>query len=228
MDFDTILDYAAFDDNGIRPTMEFRGEPRYLTPLSLSENGEELSQSDSSESVINSARDNVNSTINPDAGLEITNDTITGGGENSNYMKRRRKRKTDSLTMEAVEKYVGKPIDEAAMSLAGNRSTLKRFCRDHGMLSWPFPKHKKRTVDVADSKVSRKSKSSQNLQLSLGAPFGLFDVVLLLVRIKRWRKRNAIQYAMQNNDLLVMSAEQDNNKASKKRKRIDLSISLEE
>ncbi|GJS34383.1 NIN-like protein [Tanacetum coccineum] len=82
------------------------------------------------------------------------------------------------------------------------------------MLSWLFPKHKKRTVDVADSKLSRKSKSSQNLQLSLGAPFSLFDVVLLLVRIKRWRKRNAIQYAMQNNDLLVMSAEQDNNKAS--------------
>ncbi|GKE68119.1 hypothetical protein Tco_1526191, partial [Tanacetum coccineum] len=72
--------------------MEFRGESRYLTPLSLSENGEQLSQSDSSESVINSGRDNVNSTINPDAGLEITNDTITGGGENSNYMKRRRKR----------------------------------------------------------------------------------------------------------------------------------------
>ncbi|GKD09545.1 hypothetical protein Tco_1189230, partial [Tanacetum coccineum] len=34
--------------------MEFRGESRKLTPLPLSENGEQLSQSDSSQSVINS------------------------------------------------------------------------------------------------------------------------------------------------------------------------------
>nr|GEX54963.1 hypothetical protein [Tanacetum cinerariifolium] len=160
--------------------MEFWGESRYLTPLSLSEIGEQLSQSDSSESVINSARDNVNSTINPDLGLEITNDTITGGREKSNYMKRCRKHKIDSLTMEAVEKFFGKPIDEAAASLAGNTSTLKRFCREHGLLSWPLPKHNKRTVDVTDSKLSRISKSSQNLQLSLDSPFGLFGAVLLL------------------------------------------------
>ncbi|GJW77681.1 NIN-like protein [Tanacetum coccineum] len=238
--------------------MEFWGESRYLT---------QLSQSDSSESVINSARDNVNSTINPDLGLEITNDTITGGREKSNYMKRCRKHKIDSLTMEAVEKFFGKPIDEAAASLAGNTSTLKRFCREHGLLSWPLPKHNKRTVDVTDSKLSRISKSSQNLQLSLDSPFGLFGAVLLLVRIKRWscsskhhglsgkwwscgkhnypayksdslyqvvrlmvslkrwRKRNAIKYAMQNNDRLVVS---DYNKGSKKRKRIDLPSSLEE
>nr|GEW72590.1 ribonuclease H-like domain-containing protein [Tanacetum cinerariifolium] len=113
--------------NVFQPTMEFRGEPRNVTPLSLSENGEQLSQSDSSQSVINSVRDNVNSTINPDVRLEITNVAITDCGEKSNYMKRSRKRKIDSLTMEAVEKYVGKPIDEAAMSLAGKSSSTLDF-----------------------------------------------------------------------------------------------------
>ncbi|KAI7732719.1 hypothetical protein M8C21_001897 [Ambrosia artemisiifolia] len=60
-------------------------------------------------------------------------DNITDAEEKHNRLKRGRKRKMDSLTLEAVEKFFGKPIEEAAKSLDGNRSTLKRFCPVHDM-----------------------------------------------------------------------------------------------
>ncbi|PWA67856.1 NIN-like protein [Artemisia annua] len=104
---------------------------------------------------------------------------ITDVGENSNRVKRGRKRKIDNLTMEAVNKHLGKPIDEAAKSLDVSRSTLKRFCRDNNMSSWPLPKHNKKTAHVTDSKLAQSSQSS-NIR------FSLFAVVFLLVRVKRW------------------------------------------
>ncbi|GJY87579.1 NIN-like protein, partial [Tanacetum coccineum] len=109
----------------------------------------------------------------------LKNDIITDVEEKSKPVKRGRKRKIDNLTMEAVRKHLGKPIDEAAKSLEGNRSTLKRFCRDNNMPSWPLPKHNKKTVHVTDSKLSQSSQSS-NIR------FSLFSVVFLLVRVKRW------------------------------------------
>ncbi|GJZ19528.1 NIN-like protein, partial [Tanacetum coccineum] len=77
------------------------------------------------------------------------------------------------------------PIDEAAKSLGVSRSTLKRFCRDNNMTSWPLPKHNKKTART-DSKLSQTSRSKQNLQQSSNVRFGLFGVVILLVRVKRW------------------------------------------
>ncbi|GJZ35410.1 NIN-like protein [Tanacetum coccineum] len=129
-------------------------------------------------------RDNDNTTSNRDMVMQITSKTITDAGEKSNR-KRGRKRKIYSLTMEAVKKHVGKPIDEAAKSLGVSRSTLKRFCRDNNMKSWPLPKHNKKTSRT-DSKLSQTSQSKQNLQQSLNVRFGLFGVVILLVRVKRW------------------------------------------
>ncbi|PWA26971.1 NIN-like protein [Artemisia annua] len=49
----------------------------------------------------------------------LKNDIITDVGEKSNPVKRGRKRKIDNLTVEAVRKHLGKPIDEAAKSLDG-------------------------------------------------------------------------------------------------------------
>ncbi|GKB85020.1 NIN-like protein [Tanacetum coccineum] len=129
-------------------------------------------------------RDNDNTTSNRDMVMQITSETITDAGEKSNR-KRGRKRKIDSLTMEAVKKHVGKPIDEAARSLGVSRSTLKRFRRDNNMNSWPLPKHNKKTART-DSKLSQTSQSKQNLQQSSNVRFGLFGVVILLVRVKRW------------------------------------------
>ncbi|KAI7733042.1 hypothetical protein M8C21_029835, partial [Ambrosia artemisiifolia] len=58
--------------------------------------------------------------------------------------KQGRKRKIDSLSMDAVKQNVGKPLDQTAQILV-SRSTLKRFCREHGISSWPVPKHIKRS-----------------------------------------------------------------------------------
>lgn len=60
-----------------------------------------------------------NAAANHDVSMQIASNTVTGTRETSNRMKRGRKRKIDSLTMEAVNKHVGKPIDEAAKSLGG-------------------------------------------------------------------------------------------------------------
>ncbi|KAJ0807516.1 putative transcription factor Nin-like family [Helianthus annuus] len=126
-------------------------------------------------------------------------------------LKQGRKRKIDSLTMEAVEKHVEKTIDEAAKSLGGkssilvndfffffvvrpfchficynnirpnlfsfsvSRSTLKRFCREHDMPSWPLPKHNKKTVHTTNLKPSPKAWR-----------FRFAFVVFVMVRLKRW------------------------------------------
>ncbi|PWA71756.1 NIN-like protein [Artemisia annua] len=131
-------------------------------------------------------RDDDNTTSNHDMITQITSETITDAGEKSNRLKRGRKRKIDSLSMEVVKKHFGKPIDEAAKSLGVSRSTLKRFCRDNNMTSWPLPKHNKKTARITDSKLSQTSQSNKNLQQSSNVRFGLFGVVILLVRVKRW------------------------------------------
>ncbi|KAM0059663.1 putative transcription factor Nin-like family [Helianthus debilis subsp. tardiflorus] len=115
----------------------------------------------------------------PSVSMQKTNDNITDAGEKNNRLKQGRKRKIDSLTMEAVEKHVEKPIDEAAKSLGGkssfSRSTLKRFCREHDMPSWPLPKHNKKTVHTTNLKPSPKAWR-----------FRFAFVVFLMVRLKRW------------------------------------------
>nr|GFD24083.1 hypothetical protein [Tanacetum cinerariifolium] len=68
-------------------------------------------------------RDDDNTTSNRDMVMQITSETITDAGE-KRYRKRGRKRIIDSLTMEAVNKHVGIPIDEAAKSLGGKSSYL--------------------------------------------------------------------------------------------------------
>ncbi|PWA65688.1 NIN-like protein [Artemisia annua] len=75
-------------------------------------------------------RDNINvagSNKNDNATSTIvikqkTSDTITDAEEKSNGLKRGRKRKIDLITMEAVQKHVGKPIGQAAKSVGGESS----------------------------------------------------------------------------------------------------------
>ncbi|KAM0000600.1 putative transcription factor Nin-like family [Helianthus debilis subsp. tardiflorus] len=69
--------------------------------------------------------------------------------------KQSRKRKIDSLTMETVEQHIGKPLGQTAEILGVSRSTLKRFCREHGISSWPMPKHSKRSDLVTDPNLSQ-------------------------------------------------------------------------
>ncbi|KAM0059186.1 putative transcription factor Nin-like family [Helianthus debilis subsp. tardiflorus] len=122
----------------------------------------------------------------PGVSMQKTSDNITDAGEKNNRLKQGRKRKIDSLTMEAVKKHVEKPIEQAAKSLGVSRSTLKRFCREHDMRSWPLPKHSKKTVHTTNLKPSQKSRPKQNLQRPSNIRLGLFSAVFLMVRVKRW------------------------------------------
>ncbi|KAJ0427807.1 putative transcription factor Nin-like family [Helianthus annuus] len=132
------------------------------------------------------ARKNNDMISYPSVSMQKTSDNITDAGEKNNRLKQGRKRKIDSLTMEAVEKHVEKPIDEAAKSLGVSRSTLKRFCREHDMPSWPLPNHRKKTVHTTDLKPSPKAWTKQNLQWQSNKRFRFAFVVFLMVRVKRW------------------------------------------
>lgn len=65
----------------------------------------------------------------PSVNTQKTNCNITDAGGKNKSLKQVRKRKIDSLTMEAVEKHVEKPINQAAQSLGGKFSyVLIAFC----------------------------------------------------------------------------------------------------
>nr|GEX53989.1 hypothetical protein [Tanacetum cinerariifolium] len=127
----------------------------------------------------------------------LKNDIITDVEEKSKPVKRGRKRKIDNLTMEAVRKHLGKPIDEAAKSLEGNRSTLKRFCRDNNMPSWPLPKHNKKTVHVTDSKLSQSKRHGLSGKWWVCGKHSYFpsksdsiyQVARLMVYLNRWKNK---------------------------------------
>ncbi|KAJ0779684.1 putative transcription factor Nin-like family [Helianthus annuus] len=74
--------------------------------------------------------------------------------------KQSRKRKIDSLKMETVNQHVGKPLGQTAKILGVSRSTLKRFCRVHGISSWPVPKHSKRSEFVSEKHLQQSSMHS--------------------------------------------------------------------
>lgn len=75
--------------------------------------------------------------------------TLTESGKKKG-LEQGRKRKMDSLTLEAVQQHFGMPIGHAAESLGVSRSTLKRFCREHNISSWPVTRHNKRTAIVTE------------------------------------------------------------------------------
>ncbi|XP_076925049.1 protein NLP7-like [Bidens hawaiensis] len=83
--------------------------------------------------------------------------------EKGDFVKQRRKRKMDSVTLENIQQYFGKPIGEASKRLGVSRSTLKRVCRNFNIPSWPKPNYEKKN-----------------------ASFGIYVAVFLLVRLKRW------------------------------------------
>nr|GEU58792.1 hypothetical protein [Tanacetum cinerariifolium] len=127
--------------------------------------------------------DNATSTI---VIKQKTSETINDAEEKSKGLKRGRKRKIDLITMEAVEKHVGKPIGEAAESVGVSRSTLKRFCRENGIFSWPMPKQSRKACYVTDPKLSLESGSEQRLKRCSRPCIDMGLLVLMVIRVKRW------------------------------------------
>ncbi|KAM0000603.1 putative transcription factor Nin-like family [Helianthus debilis subsp. tardiflorus] len=62
--------------------------------------------------------------------------------------------------METVNQHVGKPLGQTAEILGVSSSTLKRFCREHGISSWPVPKHSKRSDFGSEKHLQQSSTHS--------------------------------------------------------------------
>ncbi|KAI7752658.1 hypothetical protein M8C21_004170, partial [Ambrosia artemisiifolia] len=75
-------------------------------------------------------------------------------------MKQSRRRKIDSLTVEAVEQHVGKPLVSTYI--------LKRFCREHGIFSLPVPKRSKRSDFGSEKHLQQSSTRSGGHILDTG------------------------------------------------------------
>nr|XP_043608716.1 protein NLP7-like [Erigeron canadensis] len=156
--------------------------------------------------------------VKPGEGMQKTNNTITHAGGKSNRLKQGRKRKMDTLTMEAVKQHHGETIGQAAKSLKVSRSTLKRFCRTHNMPNWPPPKYNKTSrfgisfLVFLLTKVKRWSCSSQRHgfsgkwwscgkhRLIPCKSYSIYQVTCLMVYWKRWRNKIPIRHAMQKKD----------------------------
>ncbi|CAK9151839.1 unnamed protein product [Ilex paraguariensis] len=62
--------------------------------------------------------------------------------------KNSRKMISPLLSPEFLPQLYGTKLDDAAKCLGVSRTTLKRFCRKHGILKWPFRKGKKGSNDL--------------------------------------------------------------------------------
>nr|XP_043617999.1 protein NLP3-like [Erigeron canadensis] len=114
------------------------------------------------------------------------NDIFTDAGKNSFRLKQGRKSKINSLTMKSLEQQLGKPIGQAAKSLGVSRSTLKRFCRVHGISSWPTQTSSTKIGYLTNSYISQESWPEKHLQRSSSPSFALSVAVFVVLGVKRW------------------------------------------
>ncbi|GKC86571.1 NIN-like protein [Tanacetum coccineum] len=186
-DPESFLANAVRADTANVPTHSSLEENSPDKPCIRLTNSEILVRNDARRENINVAGSNENNNATSTIVIkQKTSDTITDAEEKSNGLKRGRKRKIDLITMEAVEKHVGKPIGQAAESVGVSRSTLKRFCRENGISSWPMPKQCKKASYVTDPKLSPESGSKQRLKRCSRPCIDMGHVVLMVIRVKRW------------------------------------------
>ncbi|KAD3641701.1 hypothetical protein E3N88_30925 [Mikania micrantha] len=126
----------------------------------------------------NCVRENDNMISYPNVSMKNMKYNITDSGGKSNSSKPGRKRKIDSLTMEAVEKHVGKPIDQAAKNLGGKVKRWSCSRKSHGFSGkwWNCGRH-------------RYLPSRSN---------SMYQTALLIMRLRRWRKKISNRNAMHN------------------------------
>ncbi|XP_071701749.1 protein NLP6-like isoform X2 [Rutidosis leptorrhynchoides] len=141
---------------------------------------------------------------------------ITNVGTMNHSLKKGRKCKIKSLTMKSLEQHIGKPINQAAESLGVSRSTLKRFCREHGISSWPLPKRSKKTGCVTDPKMSHASCSEKLEKTSSSARFamchkniGIYQITLLIVGLRRWRNKTLNRLQKQDSALFTSTGKSE-------------------
>ncbi|KAD5317312.1 hypothetical protein E3N88_17258 [Mikania micrantha] len=108
-------------------------------------------------------------------------------GKKNNQLKQTRKRKIDSLAVEAVKQHLGKSLDQTAQIFGGksfSRSTMKRFCRKHGISCWPVPNHRRKSNFVFDPKLWSQNYLQRSSSPSFGSAIGV--IVYVVLKVKRW------------------------------------------
>ncbi|GJZ03382.1 NIN-like protein [Tanacetum coccineum] len=158
-----------------------------------------LAWDDVERNVVNVActKDNGNIMYNHDVSMHMTN-----VGEKSNRLKQGSKRKVDSLTMEAIEKHIGKATDEAAKSLGGKSSYLQRSNVHFGLFSVVFllVRVKRWSCSIKHHEFSGKwwlCGKHSNFPFKLNS---VYQVARVLLSLKRWRNRKLSMHAIHNRD----------------------------
>nr|GEV53296.1 NIN-like protein [Tanacetum cinerariifolium] len=111
--------------------------------------------------------------------------------------RRNRKRSVSSISLEEIEKHIGKPIRVAAASLNVSRSTLRRCCRNLG-IKWPnriyndksnktIRKRKRTESSVGLKKINKKHHGRKTMKELVD----IFDVVVSRF-VRRFRKSRGI------------------------------------
>nr|GEW69589.1 hypothetical protein [Tanacetum cinerariifolium] len=219
LSFSTKPQYIQVSAVTTANTLEFGMDSSYSEPVLANvvktDSADVQSQCSSREDYPNDMTDNINmvdsreidnATLYSIVTNQETSDTTTNAGLKTKTLKRGRKRKIDSLTMEAVKEHVGKPISQAAESFGVSRSTLKRFCRENGILSWPKPSQSKKTSHATDSNMSQEIVSQQSSQRSSSRWFARRHVVLFVVRVKRLSSSGRPSYLPSKSDTIYQAA----------------------
>ncbi|GJX72915.1 NIN-like protein [Tanacetum coccineum] len=116
---------------------------------------------------------------------------------NPGTTRRNRKRSESSISLEEIEKHIGKPIRVAAASLNVSRSTLRRCCRNLG-IKWPNRKYNDKSNKTI--RKWKRTESSVGLQKINKKRYGrktmkelvdIFDVVVSKF-VRRFRKSRGI------------------------------------
>ncbi|KAJ0798396.1 putative PB1 domain-containing protein [Helianthus annuus] len=159
-------------------------------------------------------------------------DNVTDAAEKNNCSKQGRKPKIDSLTVEAVEKHVGKPVDEAAKnsmrnnalhnddhpaateSTAKPKNTINNIVRYSRVAksSLVHASPKQTVANISDVKmVTVKATFKEDMiKFQFPASAGLLELEHEVARrIKLESRRPSLKYMDEDNDLILLACDAD-------------------
>ncbi|XP_076925048.1 protein NLP6-like isoform X2 [Bidens hawaiensis] len=187
---------SGFELGEISPlaVIEIPKDVSYLSPsikphtvqISSTEMANTLMDSSDSKSILANVAKTDSANHTNEEGCIVTNNSSV----QKMRMKLSRRRKKDSLTLETVEQHIGKSLGQTAEILGGNRSTLKRFCRKHGISSWPVPRHNKSNDFVNNPKLSQEPPLQQSSSTCFAKPDSIYKVARVIMGLKRWRHKS--------------------------------------
>ncbi|KAF5753792.1 putative PB1 domain-containing protein [Helianthus annuus] len=170
--------------------------------------------------------------FDPNVSMKKMSDNVTDAAEKNNRSKQGRKPKIDSLTVEAVEKHVGKPVDEAAKnsmrtnalhnddhpaateSTAKPKNTINNIVRYSRVAkaSLVHASPKQTVANISDVKmVTVKATFKEDMiKFQFPASAGLLELEHEVARrIKLNSRRPSLKYMDEDNDLILLACDAD-------------------